>query len=98
MSANPEDGQRSTREVAVSVIVPARNEEDCLGFCLASLSNQSGISFEVIVVNDHSTDGTGSVAKQYPLVQVIDADELPGGWTGKNHAAYCGANLAQGKW
>jgi hypothetical protein len=98
MSANPEDGQRSTRDVVVSVIVPARNEEDCLGYCLASLSNQSGISFEIIVVNDHSSDGTREVAEQYARAQVMDADELPAGWTGKNYAAHCGANAAQGKW
>lgn len=98
MSANPEDGQRSTCEVAVSVIVPARNEEDCLGLCLASLSNQSGISFEIIVVNDHSTDGTREVAEQYARARVIDANELPAGWVGKNHAVYCGAKVAQGKW
>jgi cellulose synthase/poly-beta-1,6-N-acetylglucosamine synthase-like glycosyltransferase len=98
MSANPEDGQRSTREIAVSVIVPARNEEDCLGRCLASLSHQSGISFEIIVVNDHSTDRTREVAERYAMATVIDTDELPAGWTGKNYAVYCGARLAKGKW
>ena len=98
MSANPEDGQRSTREVIVSIIVPARNEEDCLGHCLASLSNQSGISFEIIVVNDHSTDSTRDVAEQYARAQVMDTDELPSGWTGKNYAAHCGAKAAQGRW
>jgi glycosyltransferase involved in cell wall biosynthesis len=98
MSANLEDGQRSTREVVVSVIVPARNEEDCLGHCLASLSNQSGISFEIIVVNDHSTDRTREIAEQYARAHVVDAADLPPGWTGKNHAAHCGAKIAQGKW
>lgn len=98
MSANPEDGQRSPRELAVSVIVPARNEEDCLGLCLASLSNQSGIGFEIIVVNDHSTDHTRTVAEQYPRAQVIDAPDLPSGWTGKNYAVHCGALAAKGKW
>jgi len=98
MSANPEDGQRSSRDVTVSVIIPARNEEDCLGHCLASLSNQSGITFEIIVVNDHATVQTREVAEQCVRAQVMDADPLPAGWTGKNHAAHCGAKTAKGKW
>lgn len=98
MTANPDDGKPSARDVTVSVIVPARNEEDCLGHCLASLSNQSGISFEVIVVNDHSTDRTREVAEHYARAQVLDAGELPAGWTGKNYAAHCGAKVARGKW
>ena len=98
MSANPEGGERSSRDVAVSVIVPARNEEDCLGHCLASLSNQSGVSFEIIVVNDHSVDRTGEVAKHYARAHVLDAGDLPPGWTGKNFAAHSGAEIAQGQW
>jgi len=42
----------------VSVIVPARNEEACLAACLQSILAQAGVVFEVIVVNDHSTDRT----------------------------------------
>lgn len=98
MSANPEDGQRSAREVTVSVIVPARNEEDCLGHCLASLSNQTGIEFEIIVVNDHSTDRTRAIAEQYVRATVVDAPELSAGWTGKNNACQFGASRAKGKW
>jgi glycosyltransferase involved in cell wall biosynthesis len=98
MSANPEDGQHPAHEVTVSVIVPARNEEDCLGHCLASLSNQSGIDFEIIVVNDHSTDRTKQIAEQYARANVVDAPELQAGWTGKNSACHYGSSLAKGKW
>lgn len=98
MSANPENTQVSERKPVVSVIVPARNEEDCLGRCLASLSNQQGVDFEVIVVNDHSTDQTRGVAQNYHIARVVDAPELPAGWTGKNHAAAYGAKLARGQW
>jgi len=42
----------------VSVIVPARNEEACLGTCLESLFAQQGLTFEILVVDDHSTDRT----------------------------------------
>src|SRR5215469_8642145 len=49
----------------VSVIVPARNEESCLGSCLESLATQTGIAFEIIVVDDGSTDRTAEIAKSF---------------------------------
>jgi glycosyltransferase involved in cell wall biosynthesis len=82
----------------VSVIIPARNEEASLGACLDSFSDQSGFSFEVIVVDDHSTDRTKEIAKAMPGVQVIDADPLRPGWTGKNSAIATGLRLVRCKW
>ena len=81
----------------VSVIVPARNEEACLADCLHSLVQQAGASFEVIVVDDHSTDATRAIAESFP-VRVIPADPLPLGWSGKCNAAWSGARVAKGKW
>lgn len=49
----------------VSVIVPARNEEACLGICLESLATQSGVRFEIIVVDDASTDRTTEIARSF---------------------------------
>ena len=46
----------------VSVIIPARNEEACLGACLQSMLAQDGVAFEIIVVDDHSTDRTREIA------------------------------------
>jgi cellulose synthase/poly-beta-1,6-N-acetylglucosamine synthase-like glycosyltransferase len=83
---------------AVSVIVPARNEEACLGACLQSLVAQSGIPLEIIVVDDHSTDRTRQIASSFPRVQVIEAGEVPAGWTGKNNAVTAGSKLARGEW
>ncbi len=80
------------------MIVPARNEEDCLGFCLQSLVAQTGIDFEIIVVDDHSTDGTRAIAASFPQVRVIEAGPLPTGWTGKSNAVTCGAREARGSW
>jgi chlorobactene glucosyltransferase len=47
----------------VSIIVPARNEEANLGSCLESLVAQQDVEFEIIVVNDHSTDRTRGIAE-----------------------------------
>src|SRR2546430_17648500 len=49
----------------VSVIVPARNEEDCLALCLESLAAQTEIDFEIIVVDDASTDRTAEIARSF---------------------------------
>jgi glycosyltransferase involved in cell wall biosynthesis len=85
---------------AVSVIVPARNEGICLGACLQSLVNQSGAPFEIIVVDDHSTDRTREIALSFSNqhVRVIEAGPLPPGWTGKNNAVNAGSKAATGEW
>ncbi len=90
----------------LSIIVPARDEEACLGDCLRSLAAQQGASYELIVVDDHSTDATRAIAESFSVraiaesfsVRVIAADPLPVGWTGKCNAAWTGAKNAKGKW
>jgi glycosyltransferase involved in cell wall biosynthesis len=82
----------------ISVIVPARNEEACLGDCLASLVSQTGVRFEILVVDDGSTDRTRAIAESFPGVRVIESPPLPPGWTGKNNAVVAGAREAKGKW
>src|SRR5437899_10018778 len=86
------------RRPEVSIIVPARNEEPCLRACLESLLAQGGVSSEIIVVNDASTDRTGEIAHSFSGVKVIDPGPLPMGWTGKNHALTTGAQQARGEW
>jgi len=81
----------------ISVIVPARNEEACLADCLLTLVGQSGPSYEIIVVDDHSTDRTRATAESF-AVQVVAADALPAGWSGKCNAAWSGTRVAKGKW
>jgi glycosyltransferase involved in cell wall biosynthesis len=96
---------------AVSVIVPARNEEACLGACLQSLVSQNLVqqsssnaaaqkSVEIIVVDDHSTDRTHEIASSFHAegVRVIEAPALPAGWTGKNNAVVAGSKVATGQW
>ncbi len=82
----------------VSVIVPARNEEASLGACLQSLTAQAGVNFEVIVVDDGSTDQTRKIASSFPEVQVIEPGPLPARWSGKNNAMNAGAIVARGSW
>ncbi len=82
----------------VSVIVPARNEEASLGACLASLVAQGGVSWEIIVVDDGSTDRTRQIAQSFPQVKVVEAGQLPENWTGKNNAMTAGVRKARGEW
>jgi glycosyltransferase involved in cell wall biosynthesis len=96
MAATETDAQRPT----VSVIIPARNEQACLGDCLQSLVTQSGVTFEIIVVDDRSADRTREIAQSFPnqQVRVIEAPPLSPGWTGKNSAVTAGARQARGEW
>jgi glycosyltransferase involved in cell wall biosynthesis len=84
--------------IDVSVIIPARNEEANLQRCLQSLVAQTAPPFELIVVDDHSTDRTRSIAQSFPTVRVLEADPLPDGWSGKCNACWTGAKPAKGKW
>jgi glycosyltransferase involved in cell wall biosynthesis len=88
----------SAQRLTVSVIVPARNEEAGLGTCLSSLVGQTGIDFEIIVVDDGSTDRTREIAQSFSGVRTIAAPPLPPGWGGKNNALVAGASEAHGQW
>jgi glycosyltransferase involved in cell wall biosynthesis len=85
----------------VSVIVPARNEEDAVRECLDSLLRQDYPSFEIIVANDHSTDKTGKILAELALkdgrLRLADIPALPEGWTGKNHALHVASSIASPK-
>ena len=88
----------------LTVIVPARNEEDCLGECLASLVAQSeaifelGKDWELVVVDDRSTDRTAEIARSFAGVTVVEAAKLETGWTGKANAIWTAARRARGRW
>jgi len=88
----------------LTVIIPARNEEDCLGACIQSLANQSedifelGKDWELVVVDDHSTDKTQDIARSFPNVTVLQAGKLEKGWTGKANAIWTAARKARGRW
>ncbi len=90
--------------IELSVIVPARDEEDCLGACLQSLTAQSekifelGKDWELIVVDDQSSDGTAAIARGFAGVTLLEAEKLEPGWTGKNNAVWTAARRARGRW
>jgi glycosyltransferase involved in cell wall biosynthesis len=82
----------------VSIIVPARNEEACIAACLESLRVQTGVSYEILVIDDGSSDNTRRIAVSFADASVHDAGPLPTGWSGKCNACLTGAKLAKGKW
>src|SRR2546428_9155213 len=88
----------ATAQPTISVIIPARDEEASLGACLESLVAQTGVSFEIIVVDDGSTDRTREIAQSFSGVHVVDGGPPPRGWTGKNNAMSAGAKQARGEW
>ncbi len=89
-------------ELPVSVVVPARNEEATIGGCVGSLLGQPAPPAEVLVVDDRSTDRTAEVALAAACgsgrVRVLNAEEPPEGWTGKNHACHTGFQEAGQPW
>ncbi len=90
--------------IELTVIVPARNEEQSIGDCLRSLVAQSedvfalGQDWELIVVDDHSTDRTAEIARGFAGVTLIQARKLEPGWTGKANAVWTAAQEARGRW
>ncbi|MDP8954068.1 MAG: glycosyltransferase [Actinomycetota bacterium] len=78
---------------AVSVVVPARDEQEALPVLLASLVPELHAGDEVIVVDDHSSDATADVARRGGAM-VVSAPALPAGWQGKSWACQTGAGAA----
>ena len=87
----------------VSILVPARNEEHrVLADCIRSILAQDYGRFEVIAVNDRSTDATGlileTLARSDERLHVIDGQEPPAGWLGKPYAMQQALRHAKGEW
>lgn len=79
----------------VSIIIPARDEEHNLPRLLESLAEQSVSPYEILVVDDGSTDGTAGIARKLGAT-VIESAALPDGWRGKTWACHQGARAASG--
>ena len=91
-----------TESPFISILVPARNEERLIQACIESLVLQEYDNFEVIVLNDNSTDKTGDIlhtmSQQYSHLRIIKGKELPEGWVGKNYACHTLSLEAKGEY
>ncbi len=85
----------------VSVLIPARNEEKNMGKLLSALQQQDYPKLEVIVCNDHSSDGTEEIlngfACEEPRFSWFISEKLPADWLGKNFACHQLAQKASGE-
>src|SRR5215211_5088096 len=96
----------------ISVCVPARNEERNIRACVENLLAQDYPNFEVIVLDDRSTDATPEILRtlamesdsllsrqeQTPALHIISGSDLPAGWAGKPYALYQASAVARGEW
>lgn len=91
----------------ISVIIPARNEARNIQRCVQALLAQDYPNYEIIVVDDRSTDATPQLLKELQVsqaaqgtdrFQVLAGEELEPGWAGKPHALVQGARRARGEW
>jgi len=100
LSALP--GEAPERWPSVSVLVPARNEEQTLPEAVRCLCEIDYPELEIILVDDRSTDRTGEIvqrlARQDARIRALQIEDLPAGWLGKVHALHRGVEISRGQW
>ena len=86
----------------ISVLVPARDEEENIRTCLESLQKQDYPNFEILVLDDNSTDNTAAIVSEMAAkdsrIRLIRGEPLPEDWAGKPFACYQLAQEAKGLW
>ncbi len=86
----------------ISVLIPARDEERNIEACLESLQKQGYPNFEILVLDDNSSDNTANIAERIAAqdnrIQLIRGEPLPEGWAGKPFACHQLAEKARGSW
>ena len=84
---------------SISVLIPARNEERVIGAAIASVLASVGVEFELVVMDDGSTDDTARIVREWAAqdtrVRLEHAPLLPAGWNGKQHACWALAHTAR---
>lgn len=97
-----ESSKRADRDLPfISVLVPARNEEGKIGRCIESLLKQNYPNFELVVIDDRSTDKTGEIieklAAQDSRIKFVKGKDAPSGWIGKCNALAHAVGYASGE-
>ncbi|HUU64483.1 MAG TPA: glycosyltransferase [Dehalococcoidales bacterium] len=86
----------------ISVLIPARDEELNIATCLESLQKQDYPNFEILVLDDNSSDNTATIVEQAVAkdsrIQLLRGAPLPEDWAGKPFACYQLAKQARGSW
>jgi Glycosyl transferase family 2 len=90
---------------SLTIVVPARNEQAEIEPALRSLLELNYPQYEIVAVNDRSTDHTGQIMERLAAetsaqgrLRVVHVQELPSGWLGKVHAMWMGAQQASSEW
>ncbi|MBV8890478.1 MAG: glycosyltransferase, partial [Acidobacteria bacterium] len=106
--SRPEWDLSPADQALVTIIVPARNEEADIERTLTSLLRLDYENYQIIAVDDRSTDSTGRIIEELARSQsgaatrgrlsVLHVDRLPPGWLGKTHAMWAAAQQARGDW
>lgn len=88
------------RKPFISIIVPARNEEKFLKNCINSLLNQDYENYEILIIDDNSTDKTLEIAKSFndTKISVIQSGNKPKEWIGKNWPCFIGYKNSKGEY
>ncbi|MDD5338848.1 MAG: glycosyltransferase [Dehalococcoidales bacterium] len=86
----------------ISILIPARDEEKNIRNCVESLQAQDYPNFEILVLDDNSTDDTASIVKELAVndkrIRLYSGKMLPDDWAGKPFACYQLAQKASGDW
>jgi len=98
----PAESELPEEAPLISVLIPARDEEEDIKICLESLQKQDYPNLEILVLDDNSSDNTAKVVAQIAAtdkrIQLFRGKSLPKGWAGKPFACYQLAKKAKGSW
>lgn len=102
LRSRPGDGMEGNgNDSALSVLIPARNEEKNIGRLLEDLLRSGDGFLEILVYDDRSDDGTARIVSRYSAqdgrIRLVSGEELPAGWLGKNRGCFRLAQEASGK-
>ena len=97
-----EPSQTPDETPLISICVPARNEARNIGRCVEAMLAQTYPNYEIIVLDDRSTDSTSEILRRYAAqkdkLRIISGSDLPLGWAGKPYALTQAATVARGEW